>query len=890
MDEPAIPDLSEFTNKEPAAPAEGRLKIFLGMCAGVGKTYAMLQEAQKALQEGTDIIIGLVETHNRKETAALLEGLPVVPKRPINYRGVILQEMDLDALLVRRPQFAVVDELAHSNIPGSRHSKRYQDVLELLKSGIHVLTTLNVQHLESRADIVHQITGAIVQETVPDSILDRADDIQIVDIPPERLRERLAEGKVYLGEAAGLAAENFFKHENLTALREMALRVTAERADSTLRDVMRNRGIQGPWKAAERLMVCIGTSPSSEKLVRWTRRIASALDCSWIAVYAETDGETGTEEKQRIARHLSLVRRLGGEPQVIPGHDPVKGILRAAREKNVTQIVIGKSHEPFWRSLLQGGSLTNKLIRQSGLIDIYVVQPDKTLEKEPRKTPSAVKGVQPAWLPALGITGLLTAIFFVFQKPLGYTAIAPLFLLWIVISGLKYPRRIVLTVATLSALLWNFIFIPPFFTLAISQVHDMVMFLMFFVVALAIGHLTTRLRSSERAEERREKRSSALFNLVQQAGLAPDLPSGLTSAVALLDNLLRCKTAILLRLHDRSLAQTAHPASSLALADKERNVAEWVFTRSMPAGRFTDTLPNSDCLHLPLKARTGIYGVLSIQTVERQELEPAERELLETSAGLIAAILEKDHIIQAFKRAEVVEASDQLRRALLDSVSHELKTPLAALQTGFETLLYKLPLTLIPEKEAADEIKMSLKRLRRVIENLLDMTRIQAGVIQPKLDWAEPDEIVQSAIELAGDALHNHPMNINHETPLPLIKVDQALLEQALSNLLVNAAVWSPDNSPVTVNLSYANGQFSVSVMDEGPGLSPEDIKRVFEKFYRGPNAPTGGTGLGLSIVEGFVRAHDGKVSVANREGKGACFTMHIPAKSLSVEAEDALK
>ncbi|HEY8241095.1 MAG TPA: DUF4118 domain-containing protein, partial [Kiritimatiellia bacterium] len=496
-DRPDPDALLASIQKEEAREKRGKLKIFFGMSPGVGKTFAMLLEARREKQAGVDIVIGVVETHKRKETEALLQGLPVMQRRRVSYRGVELEEMDLDAILARRPRLVLVDEAAHTNAPESRHPKRYQDIEELLEAGISVYTTLNVQHLESRADVVRQITGAGVQETVPDSLFEQADEIQLVDLTPDDLRARLAEGRVYIGETANVAAKNFFRPENLTALREMALRVAAEHTDSALRDAMRDRGISGPWKAGERLLVGVSTSPSSESLIRWTRRMAGALNCSWMAVCVEGDTPLGEDDKNRLTRHLALARQLGAEVMTVTGQDPAETLVRVARENNVTQIVVGKTQEPWWRQALRGGSLAQQLIEHSGFIDVYVVQPDKILPAAPRVRPVQPPPSRRDWAEAAAVTGALTVVFLLLSRATGYYAIGPLYLLWVVMASLRFRRRVALAVGASCAILWNFLFIPPRFTFIINTFHDAAMFFMFFVVSIVIGHLTTRLRASE---------------------------------------------------------------------------------------------------------------------------------------------------------------------------------------------------------------------------------------------------------------------------------------------------------------------------------------------------------------------------------------------------------
>ncbi len=886
MTEHARPDpdalLAELRRE--ASSNRGRLTVFLGMCPGVGKTYTMLQYAHARLRDGMNVVVGVVETHGRSETEALLEGLPVLPRKTIEYKGVKLQEMDLDAILQQRPDLVLVDELAHTNAPGSRHPKRYQDVLELLDAGISVYTTLNVQHLESRADVVRQITGVTVRETVPDSILDRADEIQLVDLTPEQLRERLEEGKVYLGEMAQAAAAHFFKFEHLAALREMALRFTAERADEDVRGAMRERKISGPWKTGERLIVAVGPDSHAESLIRWTRRIAGELDCPWLAVHVEPDAPLEPSIKETVTRSLSLARQLGGDVIVTSGHSVSEAMVRVAREQNATQIIVGKPTRPPWLHWLTGRSPAYDLIRQSGYIDVYVVQP----EKEPSKGRTAKTHFGSAlpireYLLAGIFVASVTAVSFLIEPFTGYLPIALVYLLLVVAVGLKFKRGPVLAVAATSALLWNFLFTSPRFTLYIEKLEDVMMFGMLFIVAIAMAHLTSRLRLSEMAERRRERSTAALYELAHQAAFATDLDTGLRAALGMIESIFGARAALLLRLPDHTLSNKPHLASSLALSEKEKSVASWAFSRRTAAGKFTDTLPDSEALHVPLQGRTAVMGVLSLQPPPGKSFDLSERDLLEAFAVLIGLILEKEHIVEAIKYAEVLEASERLRRALLDSVSHELKTPLSAVQTGIDALNNTIGED--PKKQATlREIQAALQRLHRVVNNLLDMTRIEAGVIQPKLDWCDIGELIHEAAALIGDAIGSHKLTIEFDKTLPMVKLDEALIEQCLSNLLVNAAAWSKPGSNITVRAELKGGSLVLSVLDEGQGLSESDLDHIFEKFYRASDARPGGTGLGLSIVQGFVRAHGGSVRAANRESRGAEFVITIPVETLRPE------
>jgi two-component system sensor histidine kinase KdpD len=878
MSEPLRPNpdalLAEIQREERAAK-RGKLKVFFGMCPGVGKTYAMLEAAQARRREGIDVVVGIVETHGRAETEALLAGLPVIPRKKIEYRGVVLQEMDIDALLVRRPQLAIVDELAHTNAPGSRHPKRYQDVLELLDAGIDVYTTLNVQHLESRVDVVQQITGITVREAVPDSVLDQADEIELVDLTPDQLRKRLAEGKVYLGERAATASENFFREENLTALREMALRTTAQHVDQELRDVMRTKRTGAPWKSTQRLAVGVGPSPSSAMLIRWTRRIAAAMDAPWAAIYVETSAPMSEEEKTRLTKNLSLARQLGAEVVMTTGDDVASALLAAAREQGVTQIVVGKPlGNPFFE-FLKGGSLASRLIRRGGDIDVHVVSGEK---REKRRRRSVAEWLGSNLLRDCGwgvtVVAAVTAVSWLLQAVTGYWAIALLYLLAVVLLAMVLNRWAVLLAATLSALLWNFLFIPPILTFRITHFHDAMMFVMYFVIALVIGHFTNQLRTRETAERRREQRTTALNRLLESVTASASLADGLTRAVKEVDALFGARTAIV-------LDGAAHGASTFQPDEKEMAVAAWALDKAQTAGRFTDTLPDAAAIYFPLQTANHKLGVMGVQMEGRKTLTLDERDLLEMFASQIAVMIESYRLIENAQQARVAEESERLHRTLLDSVSHELKTPLAvigAATDGLDTQLKDAGLPLAGT--FLSEIKAANRRLNRIVTNLLDMTRIQSGRLPLNLEWSDARDLLESAAEQMSNEVSRERIRVNVPNTLPLVRLDFGLMEQALCNLLINAAEHSPAGTQIELSAALDGGTLVLRVRDHGTGLLPGEEKKVFEKFYRSPGAKPGGSGLGLSIVAGIARAHRGEVTAENNSGGGATFTIRVPVET----------
>ncbi len=886
MTEPQRPNpdalLAEIQREEQSAK-RGHLKIFFGMSPGVGKTYAMLEAARVQKAEGVDVVIGIVETHGRVETEALLAGLPVIPRKKIEYRGVTLQEMDIDAILARRPALVLVDELAHTNAPGSRHPKRYQDALELIDAGINVFATLNVQHLESRLDVVQQISGVVVREAVPDSVLDQADEIELIDVTPDQLRKRLAEGKVYLGERAATASENFFREETLTALREMALRTTAEHVDQELRDVMRTKRIGAPWKSGQRLGVGVGPSPFSGQLIRWTRRIAAAMDAPWVAVYVETSAALNEDEKQRLTKNLSLARQLGAEVVMTTGDDVASALLETARQQGVTEIVVGK---PFGNRLLEslrGGSLASRLIRRGGDIDVHVVSGATRTGVRARRPWTQHVGTNLLRDCAVGVGAVAatTVVGWLLQAVTGYMAISLVYLLSVVLLAMVLNRWAVLLVATLSALAWNYLFIPPLYTFRITSAHDLMMFSMFFVVALAMGHITHQLRTRETAERRRERRASALNRLLESVTASASLEDGLARAVKEVDALFRSRTVILLTTAEGRLEEAPHAASTFSVTAKERAVAAWAIEHGQAAGRFTDTLPDAQGLYLPLQTSKSKLGVMGVYFEERDTWTLDENDLLETFAGQIAVMIESYRSIETAQQARVAEESERLHRTLLDSVSHELKTPLAVISAatdGLDTVVKDagLPLT----ETFLDEIKAANRRLNRIVTNLLDMTRIDSGRLPLNLEWGEGRELLESAVSQVENEVSRERVHITVPEDLPLVRLDFGLMEQALCNLLVNAAEHSPASASIEMSAQLDGGTLLLRIRDHGPGLAPGEEKKVFEKFFRGSGSRPGGTGLGLSIVQGIARAHHGEIDAENNPEGGAAFTIRVPVET----------
>ncbi len=859
--------------KEDAQRKRGRLKIFLGMCAGVGKTYAMLEAAQKARREGRDLVIGYVETHGRKETDALLGNLEVVPRTPVVHRGMTLTEMDLDAVLARHPQLALVDELAHSNAPGSRHPKRYQDVLELLEAGMDVFTTLNVQHVESRSDTAREVTGATIHETVPDTIFNEA-EIELVDLSPDDLLKRLAEGKVYLPERAAIAARNFFQAGNLIALREMALRLAAARVGQDVREYLRDRQIAGPWKTGHLLLVAVSPSPSSEQMVRWTRRLSDSLGCPWIAAYVETSRVLSEEEQTRLTRHLALAKELGAEARTTADEDIVRGLLRIARSQNVTQIAIGKSVGASPLGNLKGAWALYRLVRESGSIDVHVVRAEGEAGRmffPMWRLPLAAEW--PQYLIALGVVATVTLLNLLLAPFTGPRSLGLISLLAVVAVAMFLNRGPVYLTALLSAVLWNFLFLPPRYTLYIRSLDDAMMFGMYFVVALAMGHLIGRIRAKERMDRRREERATAMYMLTLELGDASTREEILRAVVDNVERVFKAKADLLLPDAERRL----HGAFS----DKELSTATWAFEHAQPAGRFTDTLPMSEAMYLPLRTMNHTHGVLRMDW--RQTTLPTleQRNTLDQFLRHIALVLDRQRLRETEADARILAESERLSQALLNSISHELRTPIAVIQGAVSGLTVEAS---PPAQRAfSAEIQQAAERLNRLVGNLLDMTRLDSGHLKPHMDWCEVNDLIGVALQRVGKNLADHPVEVVVPPHMPLVRADLVLMEQALVNLLLNATLYTPAGTPVQIHATTEGRTLILTVADRGPGLPSEALPRIFEKFYRAPGTPAGGTGLGLSIVKGLVEAQGGQVRAENRAGGGAIFAITLPLEKQPV-------
>ncbi len=775
--------------EESARARHGQLKVFLGASPGVGKTYTMLEAARAQRAEGLDVAVGVVETHGRAETARLLEGLDILPRKRLEYRGTALEEFDLDAALARHPALLLVDELAHSNVPGSRHAKRWQDVEELLAAGINVYTAVNIQHFESLNDVVAQITGVKVRETIPDSILERADEVELVDVSPDVLQQRLREGKVYVPEQAGRAIERFFRKGNLIALRELALRRTAERVDAQMRGYMAEQGIRETWATGERVLVCIGPSSNAVRLVRATRRMAARVHAEWVAVHVETPGDQGltAEQREQIMRALELTEQLGGRAITLSGQSAADEILAYARDHNVTRVVTGKTRRPRWRDRL-GGSLLDALVRGSGGIEVLAIA--GTEEDEGQTSPSPPPAPRPSsareYVAATAIVVVPTLIGLVVRR--AGVAVPPidaamLYLLAVVVAAARFRRGPALAASLIGIASFDFFFVHPFYTFAVSDVRYVLTFGVMLVVALVMGNLTGRIRNQAEAAREREQRTSALYALSRELATARDRDAVVAAALRSLRDTFAMEGVILLP--DEAHAVSAAGPAPYPLEERERAVAQWSFDHGQAAGRGTTTLPAALALYLPLSSSGPTMGVMGLPLADPAEFrDPARRRLLGSLAGQTAVALERLTLAERSRESEVEVAAERLRTALLSSLSHDMRTPLASIEGAASTLLQELEPDPTTRRDLAATIVQESHRMGRLVANLLDMIRVEAGTLQVQKEWQLLPDAVGVALLRTEEQLRDHPVRASFPPDLPLVPMDEILLEQVFVNLL----------------------------------------------------------------------------------------------------------
>ena len=873
--------------------ARGRLKIFLGAAPGVGKTYEMLMSGRARRSEGVDVVIGVVETHGRKETEALVEGFEVIPRAEVEYKGRRLREMDIDAVLARRPQLVLVDELAHTNAPGSRHPKRYLDVQEILAQGIDVYTTLNIQHVESLNDVVAQITRVRVRETVPDSIIDRADDVEIIDLTPGDLIKRLHEGKVYLPATAKRAAENYFSPGNLTALRELALRRTAQRVDEQLLSHMQAHAIEGPWAAGERVLVCVDQRARGASLVRYARRQAERLRAPWLTLHIETPRETGLSEadRDRLAATMRLAEQLGGVAVTLPGQNVADDIVRYAEANNVTHIVVGKPRKPRWRELFTG-SVAHELIGKAGDISVHVISGNERDAPAPRGV-AAVKARRFEFFPfamSLAYVGVALGLGLVLNRVLDVHNIALVFLMAVLASAVAAGLWPALFASIVAALVYNFFFLEPLYTLDISDPESVVALGFFLGVAIIASNLTGSVHRQAMAARMRARTTEDLYLFSRKLAGTGTLDDVLWATAFQIASMLKVRVVLLLPEGDTVAVKAGYPPDD-TLDDADIAAARWAWEHDRPAGRGADTLPGARRLYLPLRTGRTPIGVVGLDN-DRQGplLTPEQQRLFDALADQAALAIERIQLVSDLDRARLAVEADRLRSALLTSISHDLKTPLAAIM-GAATTLRDYSDTL-PKADMAELLATVLdeaERLNRFIANLLDMTRIESGAMQPNHAMHYVGDVVGSALRRAEKIMAGHKTVLDLQPDLPMLRLDPVLFEQVLFNLLDNAAKYAPAGSNISIRGWRDGGNVLLQVADEGLGIPAGDLERIFDTFYRVRKVDhvRAGTGLGLSIARGFVEAMGGTISAANRTDRpGAVFTISMPIQADMPPAE----
>jgi len=865
-------------NKNEQKEKKGKLKIYLGMCAGVGKTFAMLQDASKISGRGIDILIGYVETHGRAETEFLLFYLPQLPRKKIDYKGFELEEMDTDAILEKKPKLVVVDELAHTNAPGSRHNKRYLDVLELLDNGIDVYTAVNVQHIESLADTVSQITGVIIKEAVPDSILDVADEIEVVDISPDELLQRLSDGKVYTADKTKDAITNFFRKGNLSALRELALRLTADRVDKQVRDYMQENLISGPWKSTQRILIGIGPNPNSANLIRWARRIAYTMEASWIAVNVETQHVLNEKQKLSLIKNLELAKELGAEIISTSDTDIVKGIIRVAKRQNVTHIVIGKTQNQTFISRIFKRDIVDRILNECGKIDVYVVSGDEydSENNEKIKLPKLQSGFFKYIISTL-IVCSVAAICYPFSSILGYQTVALILLFVVTLLPLIFGPGPVLLSSVISPLIWNYFFVPPKFTYLITRSEDILMFVMFLIVALVTGILTTKIRQREKAVLQREERAVSLYNLANDLSKAKNLDDVINESVKNLKKVFNSEVIFLLHDENKNVLKEACNLDSKSISEKELSVAQWVFTNGKKAGHFTDSLPFAEFIYYPLNGPRGIYGVIGLNIIN--EIFFREKEsLIDNFIKQIGAAIERELLNQTANKALLLEESEKLYKTLFDSISHELKTPIAAIMGASSFLLHSQTANITDtQKQLYEEINIATIRLNRLVENLLDMARLESGRLIANIKPCDINDLLNSVLNNFEKELKLHEIKVDVQENFPYINIDFVLIEQALNNILQNALTYTSPDSKIEFQAKYDDNYFYITISDNGKGIPEKNLEHIFDKFYRIDSKISGGTGLGLSIAKGFIEVHKGSISASNKISGGLKFVIKIP-------------
>lgn len=863
---------------EEAGNQRGRLKIFFGMAPGVGKTYAMLEAARKVAKEGADLIVGYLEPHARPETYALVMGLDVLPKKMIDYHGHVIEEFDLEAALARKPEIILVDELAHTNVAGATHPKRWQDVEDLLNAGISVYTTINVQHLESLNDVIAQVTSIPVRETVPDRVFEEADEVELVDISPEDLIERLREGKVYVSEQAARAIESFFRKGNLIALRELALRKTAERVGAQAINYRLLHDVNRIWPTSDRLLVCVGPSPMSARLIRATRRMSASLHAPWIALHVELDGphRESPGDLQRLEANLRLAEELGATVAMVSGHSFASTVIDYCRQQNVTRIIAGKPLHSRWLDWWRG-SFVSDLIRESGDTDVYVISGDKAETARPPKPDTGrPKTSWQSYAMAMAIVACCTLVAFVLFPFFEPTNLAMVYLAGVVAVAVTQGRGPSIAATVVGVAAFDVLFITPYGTLAVSDSQYLLTFVIMLLTGLVISELAASVRSQSQRQRDRERRTAALYALSKELSTLPTREAVIEKSRRMIQQALDVDAWIVGT--DASQQLQFQESSDKAPPSAEIGVIRWVFDHNRPAGRGTDTLPGTATTYLPLTVTSGALGVLGVRPHSPDTpFGLAQRDLLQAFAGQVAGALERCDLAELAERTRLQMETERLRNSLLSTVSHDLRTPLATITGAASALAGQSQLAEPQRRELAESIVDESDRLNRLVTNLLDLTRLEANAIQLHKELQPIEEVVGVTLGRLERSLREHRIALKIDDNLPPVAIDSLLMQQVLTNLLDNAVKYSPPESTVDLQCRTDGKSLIVEVADRGPGLPPGEERRIFEKFYRVEGQPRTGSGIGLAICRGIIELHGGLISAKNRRGGGTVFQVSLP-------------
>jgi two-component system sensor histidine kinase KdpD len=876
---------------EEARARRGRLRIFFGATAGVGKTYAMLEAARVARAAGTEVVVGYVEPHGRVETERLMEGMERLPTLTVRYRDVARQEFDLDAALQRRPGILLVDELAHSNLvggePAPRHPKRWQDIVELLDAGINVWTTLNVQHLESLNDLVAQITGVRQRETLPDRVFDEADEIELIDLPPDDLLARLRAGKVYVPEEVGTAIDRFFRKPNLIALRELALRRTADRVEAAAHDAFAADRTSRAWLARDRVLVAIGPDPQAEQIVRAGKRVADSLDADWTVVYVETPSLLRLSEKERNRRIdlLRLAESLGAETVTLDGPTAAETLIEYAQTRHATRVVVGAPKRRGWRALLRPSTTTELVRRARGFDVITVAAPDRPALSPVATAAITARESQPLvwsrYVWAAAISGLCTAVAWPMHAQFELSNLVMVYLLGVTVAGLRLGRGPSVLTAVLNVAAFDFFFVEPRLTLSFGDAEYLVTFVVMLTVALVIATLMASIRQQTRVAGARERRTALLYAMSRELAATRGLSTMASVAVKHVAEVFQCQAVVLLPDAHGKLHYPQEASGEGSYRGADLAVAQWVMDHGRRAGLGSDTLAAAPALYLPLGSGSPALGVLAVLPSNRRRvLLPEQRHLLETFAGQIALALERGRLAEAAEAARVAAESESLRNTLLASISHDLRTPLAVMAGAGSALVeHGATLDEATRTSLARSIETKAREMSELVSNVLDLMRFESGELALRRDWETLDDLIGAALHQLESRLQSHLVQLRLPADLAPVYVDAPLVVQLFRNLFDNAAKYTPPGTPIHVAATVDGPFVRVTVDDEGPGLPPGDAARLFDKFQRGAEEGTVvGVGLGLAICRAIVQAHGGVIEARNRAGGGARFEFTLPA------------